>query len=87
MPRVFIPPQLRDLTGGVAQVEAAGETVLDVIDSLDLVHPGLKARLCAGDKLAPGLQISIDHTMSPRGLRAKLSPHSELHFLPVIGGG
>ena len=87
MPQVFIPSQLRDLTGGAAQVEAVGDTVLEVIESLEKQHPGLKERLCSGDKLAPGLQVSIDHVMSPRGLRAKLSPNSELHFLPVIGGG
>lgn len=87
MPLIFIPAQLRDLTGGAAQVEAEGGTVLEVIESLERLHPGLKDRLCSGEKLAPGLQVSIDHVMSPRGLRAKLSPTSELHFLPVIGGG
>ena len=87
MPQVFIPSQLRDLTGGAAQVEAAGGTVLEVIQSLDRQFPGVLARLCPDGKLAAGLQVSIDHTMTSRGLRATLAPASELHFLPVIGGG
>jgi molybdopterin synthase sulfur carrier subunit len=84
---VFIPAPLRDLAGGAAHVEAPGGTVLEVIDALEANFPGLKARLCSGDKLNPALQVSIDHVMTNRGLRAKLRPDSELHFLPVLGGG
>ena len=87
MPLVFIPAPLRDLTAGAAQIEAPGGTVLEVIDALEVRHPGLRERLCSGDKLNPALQVSIDHVMSNRGLRAKLKPESELHFLPVLGGG
>jgi sulfur-carrier protein len=87
MARVFIPPQLRDLTGGAAQVEAAGETVREVVDALEAQFPGLRARLCRDGELAPALQVSVDHVMSQRGLRAKVRPESEIHFLPAFGGG
>ncbi len=87
MPNVFIPAQLRDLTGGVTQVEAEGGTVREVIAALENRYPGLQARLCMGDQLSPGLQVSIDSTMSTQGLRAKVGPHSEVHFLPAFGGG
>jgi sulfur-carrier protein len=87
MPIVFVPPGLRDLTGGMAQVATDGSSVGAVIDSLDGQFPGIKARLCHGDSLAPGLQVSIGNTMTTRGLRARLEPDSEVHFLPAIGGG
>jgi molybdopterin synthase sulfur carrier subunit len=87
MPVVFIPKPLRDLTGGVAEVIIEGSTVRDVVDALDRQFPGIKPRLCRGDSLAPGLQVSIDHVMSTRGLRATVRPESEVHFLPAIGGG
>jgi molybdopterin synthase sulfur carrier subunit len=87
MPVVFIPKPLRDLTAGTAQVSVEGNTVRDVVDALELRYPGIKARLCRGDSLAPGLQVSIDHVMTMRGLRATVRPDGEVHFLPVIGGG
>ena len=87
MPQVFIPAQLRGLTDGVAQVEIQAANVREVVETLEARFPGIKERLCQGDELAPGLQLSIDHVMSSRGLRAKVSPTSEVHFLPAFGGG
>ena len=87
MPQVFIPAQLRGLTGGIPQVEMEAASVREVVEALEVRFPGMKERLCQGDELAPGLQLSIDHMMSSRGLRAKLSPRSEVHFLPAFGGG
>jgi molybdopterin synthase sulfur carrier subunit len=87
MPLVFIPSPMRDLTGGVTEVAVDGATVREVIDALDARFPGIKGRLVRDDSLAPGLQVAIDHVMTPRGLRAKLRPESEVHFLPAIGGG
>ena len=87
MPLVFIPAQLRGLTGGEAQIELPAASVREVVGALEARFPGIKERLCQGDELAPGLQLSIDHVMSSRGLRAKLGPKSEVHFLPAFGGG
>jgi molybdopterin synthase sulfur carrier subunit len=84
---VFIPAPHRDLTGGLAEIEVAGTSIGEVIDSLDLRFPGIKSRLCRGDSLVPGLQVSIDDVMTRRGLRAPVRPESEVHFLPAIGGG
>jgi sulfur-carrier protein len=87
MPVAFIPAPLRDLTGGVAEVAVEGDTVRDVIDALERRFPGIKPRLCRDDSLAPGLQIAVDAVMTTRGMRAKLRPESEVHFLPAIAGG
>jgi molybdopterin synthase sulfur carrier subunit len=87
MPRVFIPAQLRDMTAGVAELEIAGAIVRDVVAELERRFPGIEQRLCAGGELAPNLQVSIDGQLSRRGLDAKVQPASEVHFLPVFGGG
>lgn len=87
MPRVFIPPLLRPLTGGVEQITVEGTTVRQVIDDLDAQFPGLRTRLCQGNALAPGLSVAVDGHVRPRGLLAKVQPESEVHFLPAIGGG
>ena len=87
MPTVFIPVQMRDLTHGLAQVVTDGDTVAAVVDALECRFPGIRQRLCQGDSLAPGLQVAVDATVTGRGLRSKLQPASEVHFLPAFGGG
>jgi len=72
---------------GLDHVEVAGETVGEVLEALDQQFPGIKDRLCRDGALLPGWQVSIDDVMTMRGLRAKLRPQSEVHFLPAIGGG
>jgi molybdopterin synthase sulfur carrier subunit len=87
MATVFIPAQLRALTGGAHTVNLPAATVAEVVERLEEHFPGIRARLCEGNNLLPGLQVSIDHRFSRQGLAAELQPASEVHFLPVIGGG
>lgn len=87
MPRVFVPAQLRPLCSGVSQVDVAGGTVREVVQNLDRQFPGVAARLCQGDALAPGLAVSVGGTLSSRGLATKVPADAEVHFLPAIGGG
>jgi len=86
MPTVFVPTQLRDLTGGAAQMEVAGTSLKEVLDKLEAQFPGVRARLCDDDGLLPGLQVAVNNT-STRKLSTKLESSSEIHFLPAIGGG
>ena len=87
MPRVFIPAQLRELTGGESEVQVEGQTLRQVMAALDARYPGMAARLCQDDTLAPGIAVSIDGVMGARSLITKVSATSEIHFLPAIGGG
>jgi molybdopterin synthase sulfur carrier subunit len=87
MPRVFIPPPLRSLTGGEELVEAAGASVSEVIDDLDRRYPGIKERLCDGQSLRPGLVVSIGGSTSSLGLLQRVAADDEVHFLPIVGGG
>ena len=82
---VFIPPQLRKLTR-VAEVEVDGGTVREVIELLEQQFPGIKERLFTDGQLLPTLQLSVDHRMT-RVVSTKVLPKTEIHFLPVIGGG
>ena len=50
---VHIPPELRPYTQGRDEVMASGDTVMDILESLDHEHPGVLARL-----LSPGGQIT-----------------------------
>ena len=86
MVTVFIPAPLRDLTGGLAEVELEAVSLGEVIARLEARFPGIKDRLCDDDQLSPALQASINHVMT-RQMRSEVGPDSEVHFLPAIGGG
>ena len=87
MPRVFIPPLLRPLTGGASEVDVEASSVRQVIAALDERFPGIRERLCEGEQFRPGLAVAVDGRMSSVGLLQKVRPESEVHFLPAVGGG
>jgi molybdopterin converting factor small subunit len=87
MARVWIPPLLRDLTGGQDTVVVPGSRVSQLIDELERLFPGVKARLCQGDDLRPGLAVVVDTTVARLRLLQPVGSDSEVHFLPAIAGG
>jgi molybdopterin synthase sulfur carrier subunit len=87
MATVFIPPLLRDLTGGQAKVSVPGDTVQAVITELERRYPGISGRLCENGRIRPGMSVAVDSVVSTLGLRQRLSETSEVHFLPAISGG
>jgi sulfur-carrier protein len=87
MARVFIPSQLREATGGQAELDVPGATVRELVRALEPRFPDLSPRLCHQGELSPALQVSIDGVFSRSGLDAKVQQQSEVHFLPVFGGG
>lgn len=84
---VWIPSLLRDLTGGQKSLAIEGETVRQVIENLDALFPGIKARLCDGDRLRPSISVVVDGQTSHLKLRQRLNETSEVHFVVVISGG
>ena len=69
---IHIPPVLRALTRGHESVLASGETLGEVLDSLDHVCPGIKARLVAADgRLSPDFALYLGGAAA--GARGSLS--------------
>ena len=87
MPVVWIPPLMRDLTGGQERVTVSGNRVRDVVAELEAQFPGIEARLCQEGRLRPGIAVSVDGISSSRGLRQRVNEDSEVHFIPAISGG
>ena len=87
MATVFIPPQMRDATGGLAQAVVEASTLRQAFAAVEANFPELGARLRDGDALAGGLAVSIDGEITSLGLLAPLRPDSEVHILPAVGGG
>ncbi|PYV00914.1 MAG: hypothetical protein DMG10_19350 [Acidobacteria bacterium] len=68
MATVYIPSILMDLTGGERQVEVSGATVREIVDNLEIAHPGIKERFLEGDRLRPNISVAVDGEISPHSL-------------------
>ena len=84
---VFIPSQMREMTGGVAKVTVPGASLRQVINNLDGEHPGMKAHLVEDDRINPLFSVAVDGEIIRLGLMHPVGPDSEVHFLPAMSGG
>jgi len=87
LPTLWIPTPLRDLTQGKASVVVAGSSVREALESLEAQYPGIKERLCDGEKVRPHISVMVDGHVSHLKMREKLTETSEIHFVIAISGG
>ena len=57
------------------------------VDELDKKFPGMKEKLVEGEKIKPGLAAVVGYVATRQGLRQKLEPDVEVHFVPAVSGG
>ena len=86
---VRIPTPLRSLTGGEEQIQAPGETVTAVIDTLEQKHPGLRDRLLddKGVRRFVNIYVGDEDIRFLDGLETKLKSGDEISIVPAIAGG
>ncbi|MFH1571739.1 MAG: MoaD/ThiS family protein [Gemmatimonadota bacterium] len=90
MARVWIPSLWRDeLTGGHEEVEAEGDTLRQIVASLEARYPGLGERLVdeGTGRLRPEIAGAVDGEIAVEGLRRAVRPDSQIQFLPALSGG
>jgi len=80
---VVFAPGLRRFTDGAESLDVDARDVRELLRALYARWPALEARL------AEGTAIALDGEVIPNGeaLFERLSPDTEVHFLPQIGGG
>ena len=78
---------MQKITEGQSQIAVKGETVRQVIDALEERYPGFKDRIVEEDRIKTEIAVAIDGEVVTAGLRARVSPDSEVHFLPALAGG
>ena len=86
---VSIPTILRSYTANARSVDAAGDTLTDVISDLDKQFPGLGERLLENGELRRFVNIYInDEDVRFLGsLNAPLSDGDTITVLPAVAGG
>lgn len=68
-------------TGGLTQLSVAATDYRSLIDQLEQRFPGLAKAL--GERTA----VAIDGEIFQDPLLEAIQPDSEVHFMPLIGGG
>ena len=88
--KVKLPTQLRDATGGEAEVPGEGATVGEVLDSLYERFDGLRDRLSDGDGgLRRFVIVYVDgeDVRFLDGLDTPVPEGGEVNVLPAVAGG
>lgn len=78
---------MQKLTEGQTQIAVEGATVRQVVEALEERYPGFKDRIVAGDRIKTEIAVAVDGEVVAAGLRARVGPESEVHFLPALAGG
>ena len=87
MTSVRIPSQLQSYTGGATCVEAAGETVDQVLRDLDRRYPGIRFRVIdEQDRVRRHMRLFVG-TEAATDIRAGLSDGDELLIFGALSGG
>ncbi len=87
---VRIPTQLRNLTGGQAEVSLEGSTVGEVLKGLDAAHPGLGERLFdeSGElRRFVNVFVADEDVRFRQGLETPVQPGQSISIVPAVAGG
>jgi molybdopterin converting factor small subunit len=90
VPDVRLPNVLRSHAGGAAVVQAEGETVSEVLASLEASYPGLAGQLRTPEGTAHrfvNLYVDDDDVRYLDGLATKVGRDSEISIMPAVAGG
>lgn len=87
---VLIPTPLRKLTGEQPCVECSGSNITEILDSLEVACPGIKARLCSenGDlRRFVNFYVNNEDIRFLQGRDTPLKDGDEVSIVPAIAGG
>jgi molybdopterin synthase sulfur carrier subunit len=90
MPTVRIPTPLRKLTGELEVVEAAGNTIAEVLHSLEQAFPGLNERICdeSGNvRRFVNVFVNDEDIRFLEETATPVKPADEISIVPAIAGG
>lgn len=87
---VLIPTPLRRFTNGESKVSAAGASVTDLLDSLDVAYPGLSERLREDDgqiRRFVNIFVNGSNIRELDGAATALQSGDEVGIIPAMAGG
>ena len=88
--KVLIPTPLQQLTNNQATVECTGDSVQEMIDSLEINCPGIKARICDEQgnlRRFVNFYVNSEDIRFLDGANTVLNEGDEVSIIPAIAGG
>ena len=84
--KVSIPTPLQSYTGA-PEVEASGQTILELLDDLDRRFPGIRFRMIdEQDRIRRHIRIFVNRERIA-GLERAIAPHDDVQILQALSGG
>jgi MoaD family protein len=86
---VRIPTILRSYTGGAKAVDGRGDTLSEVIESVEAGHPGIQERLVEGADLRRFINVYVndEDVRFLSGLATPINDGDVVVVLPAVAGG
>ncbi|MGB2840518.1 MAG: ubiquitin-like small modifier protein 1 [Actinomycetes bacterium] len=87
---VRIPTILRPYTGGASEVTTDGGSLAEVIDALEVAHPGLRARVLDDDgaiRRFVNVYVNDDDVRFAEGLATATPDGTSISIIPAVAGG
>ena len=86
---VRVPPVLRGEAGGAREVEAAGDTVRELLEDLTSRLPALGTRVYDGGEIQPFVNVYVDgeDVRTRQGLDTPVRKGATVILLPAMAGG
>ena len=87
---VRIPTPLRRVTGGQDKVNAEGETLAQIIDSVESQYPGIKERICDPDgslRNFVNVFVNGEDVRFLDGVDSGVGDGDEVSIVPAVAGG
>jgi len=88
--KVLIPTPLQKLTNNQAVIDCEGQTITELLESLEVSCPGIKARLCdeSGSlRRFVNFYVNSEDIRFLEGADTPLKPGDEVSIVPAIAGG
>jgi molybdopterin converting factor small subunit len=87
---VRIPTQLRELSGGAAEVSAEGTTLAAVLDDLEASHPGFRERLFDDQgelRRFVNVFVADEDIRFLDGVNTDIAEGTTVSIVPAVAGG
>ena len=88
--KVLIPTPLQKFTKNQATLECSGDTINELMDSLEQSCPGIKARLCDDQgqlRRCVNFYVNSEDIRFLNGADTTLSDGDEVSIVPAVAGG
>ena len=87
---VRIPTPLRKVTNGADKASVDGNSIAEVIDSLEKTFPGIKNRICEeSGELRSFVNVFVngEDIRFSDGINTSISSGDEISLVPAVAGG